>query len=176
METLSSEGCRKSAVPPGCVRAGGGQDPTSPSITCSAVLPCSSPGAVGWEPGGSFSLPELAGLCPTWVSPASWRRENPFKRGSCSSKIRLWPPIAPRVSLQSTQPGQASSPGHGHAGISVNGSAGTSLSQILTCTGAGGEGEHASSSCTGTLRARLRDRGDRSKEKKKKKAKSHRVP
>lgn len=101
METLSSEGCRKSMVLPGCVRAGGGQDPASPSITCSVALPCSGPGGGGWELGGSFSLPVLAGLCSTRVSPASWRRENPFTRGSCSSKIRLWSSIAPGVSLQS---------------------------------------------------------------------------
>lgn len=76
----------------------------------------------------------LAGLCPARVSPASQRRENPFTRGSCSSKIRLWPSIGPGLSLQRAAQHTAraeGSPGYGCAGISLNGSAGVSLSRIL---------------------------------------------
>lgn len=131
-----------------------------------AALPRSSP---GWEPGGSISLPVLAGLCPAGVLPASRSRENPFTGGSCSPKIKLCPQQHPgcphRVQL-STQPGQRGSLGTAVlAGISTNHSAGMSLSQIRAQEK---EQEHSTSNCTGTLRVCLRGRVDRRQKRRKK--------
>lgn len=60
METLSSEGRRKHVGPPGCVRAGGRQDLTIPSITSMQLEweAKSQEGALGYRlPAGGRRIP-----------------------------------------------------------------------------------------------------------------------